>query len=192
MSESPNQDPSAIDAFPGMVLAAVPILRDPNFYRSVVLICDHNEEGTFGLVLNRETDMEPDQVLEELGKPGDTIRIGGPVQSNTLHYLHELGTQIKESIPLVEGLWWGGDFDSLKGEMALRTSEGAIRYFLGYSGWGEGQLASEIVEGSWAVARMRPEWLFRTDSADLWREVMLSLGGDWALMANYPDDPRLN
>lgn len=175
-----------------MVLAAVPILRDPNFYRTVVLICDHNEEGTFGLVLNRETDMEPDQILEELGKPGDTIRIGGPVQPNTLHYLHELGGPIKESIPLVDGLWWGGDFDSLKQEMAGRTSEGDIRYFLGYSGWGEGQLEAEITEGSWAVARMQADWLFRTDSAELWRTVMLSLGGDWALMANYPDDPRLN
>ncbi|NNE72002.1 MAG: YqgE/AlgH family protein [Rhodothermales bacterium] len=187
-----SQEPNAVAPFPGMVLAAVPILRDPNFYRSVVLVCDHNPEGTFGLVLNREMELEPGQILDELEGAYGVIRSGGPVQPNTLHYLHELGGRIEDTVSIVDGLWWGGDFESLKAEVAAPTSEGTIQFFLGYSGWGEGQLEQEIQEGSWAVATMRPEWLFGADPEGIWREVMLSLGGDWALMANYPDDPRLN
>lgn len=177
---------------PGMVLAAVPILHDPNFYRSVVLICDHNDEGTFGLVLNRETELEPGEILEDLGTASAPVRSGGPVQPNTLHYLHELGPRVADALPIVDGLWWGGDFDSLKAELTEPTSEGMTTFFLGYSGWGEGQLEDEIRQGSWAVAQMEPAWLFASEADGMWRDVMLSLGGDWALMANYPDDPRTN
>ncbi|MBO6778958.1 MAG: YqgE/AlgH family protein [Rhodothermales bacterium] len=169
----------------------MPILRDPNFYRSVVLVCDHNEEGTFGLVLNRETDVTPDQIMDELDPVGEPVRIGGPVQPNTLHYLHGLGEHIDDAIEVANGLWWGGDFEVFK-EVVSNDGQGPARLFLGYSGWGEGQLEEEIEEGSWAVATMRADWAFEVGPDSLWREVMLSLGGDWALMANYPDDPRTN
>ncbi|MFT5141643.1 MAG: putative transcriptional regulator [Rhodothermales bacterium] len=190
MKAEPDADSTPLRV--GVVLAAVPILRDPNFYRSVVLICDHNDSGSFGLVLNRDTSIEPESIMEELGPADKTVRIGGPVQPNTLHYVHEFGDRIAESIRMADGLWWGGDFDELKRELAEPTLEAGVRLFMGYSGWGTGQLQDELDEGSWVVAPVRSEWVFRTDPDAVWRQVMLSLGGEWALVANYPDDPRLN
>ena len=177
---------------PGVVLAAVPVLRDPNFYRTVVLVCEHGEDGTFGLVLNRDTEIDPSEIMDELGPAGRTVRIGGPVQTDTLHFLHEFGDRIPEAIEVQDGVWWGGDFDALKEQLAEPSTEAGVRLFLGYSGWGGGQLDAELEEGSWAVAHARAEWVFRTDPEDVWRQVMLRLGGDWALMANFPDDPRMN
>ena len=176
----------------GLVLAAVPILKDPNFYRTVVLICDHNEEGTFGLVLNRETELAPEQILEDLGAVGSAVSVGGPVQPGTLHYLHDLGEAVPGAVELVPGLWWGGDFETFKDAVSAPDFEGAVRLFLGYSGWGSGQLEAELEEGAWAVAGMKARWAFHTEPEQIWRQVMLSLGGEWELLANFPEDPRMN
>jgi len=180
------------DLRPGVVLVAVPMLLDPNFYRTVVLICDHNDEGSFGLILNRDTELPPSEFVESMGALTETVRFGGPVQPDTLHYVHDFGEEIPESIQVETDLWWGGDFDSVQSRIAPPEVDPGIRFFVGYAGWGDGQLKTEVDEGSWFVCPANGDWIFDTSPDELWRKAILSFGGETALLANYPDNPRLN
>jgi putative transcriptional regulator len=168
------------------------MLLDPNFYRTVVLICDHNEEGSFGLILNRDTELRPSEFVESVDAVPETVRFGGPVQPDTLHYVHDFGEDIPQAVQLEGHLWWGGDFDVVQSLLGGPDVQHGIRFFIGYAGWGAGQLEGEIEEGSWFVCQAKNAWVFETAPDELWRKAMLSLGGDLALLANYPDNPRMN
>lgn len=176
----------------GKLLIAKPYLGDPNFERSVVLICEHSEEGAFGLVLNQNTN----NVLSDFFDDVHTdipVGVGGPVETHTLHFLHTRGDAIEGSIELMEGLYWSGNFDQIK--TLLNTGvlkEGDIHFFLGYSGWGEGQLEEELKEDVWVLADARPDIVFQSDISQIWRSVLRNLGGNYIIMANSPVDPRLN
>lgn len=184
---------SADDVHAGTILIAPPLSDDPNFRRTVVLICEHNEDGTFGLILNRELELHLGDVLEELESYSEPAFLGGPVQQNTLHYLHRLGDEIPESIPLANGVYWGGDFESVKGLVGIgRAAPDDLRFFLGYSGWTAGQLANEIEMGGWILSDVRPDLVFVEDKGRIWRDALRRMGGEFAILANFPDDPRMN
>ncbi len=167
--------------------------EDPNFYRTVVLVCEHDEEGSFGLILNRPLELLLTDVLEEDDLPSKQICLGGPVQQNTLHYLHRLGADVANSIDVTDGIFWGGEFDRLK--ELLRdgaASEDDVKLFLGYAGWSPGQLDDEIAADGWIVTPATADLVFSSDASRLWRAVLRTMGGSYATMANFPDDPRLN
>lgn len=180
----------------GTLLLAAPALADPNFRRAVILLCAHNAEGTFGLVLNRPLPLQLGDVLEEPALPGAMDRRlyqGGPVQIETLHFLHAEPDAVPDAVRIVDGVGWGGSFD----EAIARLAEGAIasdavRFFLGYAGWGPDQLHEELEEGSWIVAEASADLIFEEGDDALWRRLMRGLGSEYALLANYPDDPRMN
>ena len=178
---------------PGSLLLAPPMSGDPNFRRSVVLVCEHTDEGSFGLILNRPLELQLSDVLEDEGMPPQQIALGGPVQQNTLHYLHRLGDQLEDSISVVDGVFWGGDFDRLKALYRDGTaSDENVRLFLGYAGWSPGQLEEEIGMDGWIVTPAQMHFVFSSDAERLWRTVLRAMGGTYATMANFPDDPRLN
>ncbi|MEM9997066.1 MAG: YqgE/AlgH family protein [Bacteroidota bacterium] len=176
---------------PGTVLIAEPALRDPNFRRTVVLLCEHSDEGTFGLILNRPTGHHLSDVLDEpLGFDAELYQ-GGPVQLDTLHFLHPYG-EIDGSIPVLDGVWWGGRFEEAVTMIDAAEAEAeAFRFFAGYAGWGPGQLDSEVEGDGWVVRPGHRRLVYDSD-AHLWREVVMALGGEYRLLANYPDDPSLN
>lgn len=177
----------------GTLLVATPILEDPNFRRTVILLCEHGEEGSFGLVLNRPLALRPGEVFESLSAVPHPIAYGGPVQPETLHFLHRLGDRMPESAEVVGDVRWGGDFERLQALLESNPGlAGRLRFFMGYSGWGEGQLDSEVDEGAWIKAPGRMATVFPDDAEAMWRDVLLGLGGEYALLANYPADPRLN
>ncbi len=177
----------------GALLVAPPMQDDPNFQRAVVLLCDHNEEGSFGLVLNRQLSLQLGDILEELEAYKPPLLLGGPVQPNTLHYVHRLGNSISDAIEVVDGVYWGGDFESVKETVQTGNAQAqSLRFFLGYAGWTAGQLGQEIEAGGWIVANGEPDFIFSTEPAGLWRAVLLRMGGEYAWLANFPDDPRLN
>lgn len=177
----------------GSVLISEPFLKDPNFDRTVVLICEHNDDGTFGLVLNRPVDVTLGEVLEELEGIPKELLIGGPVQQNTLHFIHKLGDEIVDSIELVNGIYWGGDFEQLKTKMTSEDIDlDKIKFFIGYSGWDSGQLEMEIKEKSWFVADLGDNSIFEADSTNMWKRVLEIMGGELKWLANSPSDPRLN
>ncbi len=178
---------------PGILLIAPPMLADPNFRRTVVLLCEHNDEGSFGLILNRPLSLRLGEVLDGIDAYTDPLFFGGPVQPNTLHFLHRYGELVPGASAVVDGVAWGGDFDVMKTliEAESPTSRD-LRFFLGYAGWSSGQLDEEIRQGGWILSDASAEDVFAEAPERLWRSVLRKKGGDYAILANFPDDPRLN
>ncbi|WP_420155655.1 YqgE/AlgH family protein [Siphonobacter sp.] len=177
----------------GSLLLAEPFLGDENFERSVVLICEHNEQGTFGLVLTQTTELLLDDVIEDDIYPDVPLFVGGPVEKNTLHYIHRRPDLIEGSTELQDGLFWSGDFEQIKKLLNLGSlPAGDIRFFIGYSGWGEGQLSDELNRDSWIVSNTRPGQLFDCPTDQLWRSTLRDMGGAYRVLSHYPTDPRLN
>ena len=178
---------------PGSLLVAEPPMPDPNFKRTVILLCEHNMEGSFGLVLNRPTGVRLAEVATvELGFDADLWH-GGPVQPETLHYLHPYGDLVEGALPVLEGVYWGGDFDTVHAEIEQgRFDPEAFRFFVGYSGWGSGQLDAEVEDGSWIVLGASESIAFAEKDDALWRQILRGLGGEYALLSTFPDDPRMN
>lgn len=177
----------------GRLLISEPFLPDPNFDRTVVLLCEHNEEGSFGFVVNKPSILKAGEVMDELKNFDHEIFIGGPVQQDTLHFIHR-SAKINNGEPILENIYWGGTFDQVLFLADTRQLQGAeIKFFLGYSGWGPGQLRDEIDQDSWIVCNfVTEELLFETEPALMWRKALSNMGGRFSVYANYPVDPNLN
>ena len=176
----------------GRLLISEPFLPDPNFERTVVLLCEHNQDGSFGFVLNKPSIAKVNEVIQDLSVEREAF-IGGPVQQDTLHYLHRI-SDLKEALPITESIFWGGDFDELQSGLDIHTiSQNDVRFFLGYSGWGAGQLEAEIAEDSWIVCDyISDQLLFDTPPELMWRQALSNMGGRFSVYSNYPIDPNLN
>ena len=183
---------------PGTLLISKPFLGDPNFERSVVLLCrDEPNDGTFGLVLNRLTNLTLGDVLtlppQAVAAASELpLFVGGPVKSNTLHYLHRWA-DLPGATPLGQEVYWGGDFDLLLGLLASGAVAGSeVRLFAGYSGWSKGQLANEMQGQSWIRHPASAGKVFTLASDAFWRDILWEKGGRFKVLANYPTDPSLN
>ncbi len=175
---------------PGDLLVAEPFMKDPNFKRSVVLICDHNNEGSFGLVMNRKLELRLNDVMPDFPEFEVPIFEGGPVGVDTLHFIHNK-PELEGAKKLRADLYWSGNFEQLKlmvESQAITTQD--IRFFIGYSGWSDGQLAQEMTYSSWMICRNFDNYLIQSDR--LWHQVLNHMGGDYKMVANYPEDPELN
>jgi putative transcriptional regulator len=180
------------------LLISQPFLGDPNFERSVVLLCRHDEEdGSFGLVLNRASNLQLADVLQ-LPIPVDSavaqmpLFLGGPVQPDTLHYLHQR-PDVPEAIALGQDVYWGGDFAALLGLLLSGDlAPESVRFYAGYSGWTAGQLADEIGENVWIVHPDAAGKVFTLDNDAFWQAILREKGGRYRALSNYPVDPRLN
>lgn len=178
----------------GSILISEPYLGDPNFERSVVLICNHSEtEGSFGLVLNRLSNLKLSDVVEVYNEEFDVVLgVGGPVQYNTLHYVHRI-PQLEQAVKLSEDVYWGGDFEMLRTLIGTgEVTPDDIKFFLGYSGWTSGQLQEEIDKNVWIVNNNATNKLFNLEADTLWRNILRQMGGKYKVLSNYPTDPRLN
>ena len=182
-----------IDLGPGILLIADPFLKDPNFLRTVVFLCEHKEEGSFGFVLNRQYENTLDELIPELEGNKVPVYYGGPVQQDTIHFLHQYPDDIPGGIEVLKGVWWGGSFEKLvdlihKGEIDFNR----IRFFIGYSGWGDGQLKGEMEEKTWLTVKATRKLIFHRIADDIWKDALKQLGGDYEMMINFPIDPQLN
>jgi putative transcriptional regulator len=178
---------------PGVLLIADPFLKDPNFMRTVVFLCEHQDEGSFGFVLNRNYDYTLDELVNGLDDLSLPVFYGGPVQMDTIHFLHQYPEKIPGGYEISEGVYWGGDFDVAiqmirKGEVNLQR----IRFYIGYSGWGTGQLNDELKEKSWLTVKANRKIIFHKETEEIWKESLKLLGGDYEMMINFPIDPQLN
>jgi putative transcriptional regulator len=179
----------------GVLLLSDPFMPDTNFERSVVLICSHKEsEGTFGFILNKMLDVTlSDLVNDETILPDVPVYLGGPVEQNTLHFIHSVGDKIQGSFEIAPGVFWGGNFTQMINCVADREVDiDEVRFFVGYSGWDDGQLDDEIKSNSWILSSVHKDVIFDFDDKELWRNVLKHLGGKYKQMSNYPIDPRLN
>jgi putative transcriptional regulator len=177
----------------GTLLIAEPFLKDPNFQRTVVLICEHQEEGTLGFVLSRRHQVWLDDVMPDFEGLKIPVFYGGPVQEDTLHFIHALGDQVPGSVEVAPGIYWGGDID--RALTLLRSREAShqdFRFFIGYSGWGTGQLEQELKEKSWITSPANGDLVFSSDENSIWKNALKRMGGDYELMVHFPTDPSLN
>jgi putative transcriptional regulator len=182
-----------IDPGPGVLLIADPFLKDPNFLRTVVLLCEHNEEGSFGFVLNRQYENTLDELIPELEDHKIPVYYGGPVQQDTIHFVHQYPEDIPGGVEIMTGIWWGGDFESVVDMLKKGTIEhDKIRFYIGYSGWSEGQLEEEMKEKTWLTVQANRALIFLADYAEVWKLSIKELGGEYEAIVNYPIDPQLN
>jgi putative transcriptional regulator len=177
----------------GRLLVSGPFLSDPYFRRTVVLLCEHDAEGSFGFVLNRFIDTDISAIMENMPPVLSRVSIGGPVQSGNLYYLHTLGPRVEGSISVVDGIHMGGDFEQLRSMLATDPKLGKhVRFFVGYSGWGQGQLSRELQERAWLVTKGSKRRVMNTQERDIWGETLRGMGGAYSPLANFPEDPTLN
>ena len=197
----------------GKLLLSEPFMSDPNFKRSVILLASHNEEGSVGFVLNQPMPARPEggeinleQIVEEFKGCKLPVYDGGPVQRDSLFYVHTLGDAVPDSIPIIDGLFWSGNFETIKALIkGNKISENEIRLFVGYSGWEAKQLENEIQQNSWLVAPATVELVMspvgyksngvssgKSSDEKFWNQVVKSMGKDYSVLANFPENPLWN
>ncbi len=176
----------------GRILIAEPGLIDQYFKRSVVLIVEHNENGTVGFVLNRLLDFSLPELLPDFPDFEVKVSVGGPVSPQSIHFIHTLGNKVPDSNKIFDGLYWGGDFNYIKSLItANKISSNQIRFFIGYSGWSVEQLDREIKEESWVVTNLSPVEIMNGED-DLWMKTVQKLGNKFKPWTLYPENPSLN
>lgn len=177
----------------GRLLVSEPFLADGYFRRAVVLLTEHGANGSVGFILNKPLDIKIEEAIPGFPEFNFPALFGGPVQRDQLYYVHTLGEKIKDSVKIAEGLWWLGDFDQVK-DMITKKEIGVneIRFFIGYSGWEKDQLKNEIKEKSWFVSKADLDLIFSEKPEELWQIAVKKMGADFAMMANFPEDPSLN
>lgn len=183
------------DSTAGKLLIAEPMLGDPNFDRTVVLMIEHTPEGALGVVLNRPTDLEVGAVLHEwadLAATPPVLYMGGPVEQNGVL---ALGRRRPDAPPLPGWSAVLGDLGTVDlhlGPDGVAGGLDGIRFFAGYSGWGGGQLEAELAESAWLVVEAATEDVFAPDPGVMWRAVLRRQGGKTAMLADFPSHPSLN
>jgi putative transcriptional regulator len=179
----------------GIFLVAAPSLRDPNFRQSVVLLCEHGPEGALGVVVNRPTAMSIAEALPHvpiIEGEGHVLYAGGPVQTNQVMLLYR-GEQLPENAHHVfDGVCLGGDMAVVERILTGASTKESFRAYLGYSGWGPGQLESEMKAGSWIALPADAALVFEKDPSRVWNEIVSSLGEPYRHYADMPFDPSCN
>lgn len=177
----------------GILLIADPFLQDPNFLRTVVCLCEHGEEGTVGFVLNKKMNINLSEYVPELEGIDVTVYEGGPVQKNTLHFLHAYPDLIPGSLEVCKNVYWGGNFETLLILLKNRDLDLAkIKLFMGYSGWSPGQLDDEMKERSWLTVEATHTLVMKETYDQVWKQSLKQLGGKYEQLIHYPLDPQLN
>ena len=176
----------------GKILISEPFALDTYFHRSVVLLTEHNEKGSFGFILNKPVNIPVNEILKDFPEANFNVAIGGPVNKNSVHYIHTLGDKIPNSINICENVFWGGDFDILKQLVKQGAiKEHQLRFFIGYSGWEAKQLDDEISKNYWIVSEINSEKIMNVKK-DYWKNILDSLGEKFKIWANSPQNPNMN
>jgi len=161
--------------------------------RTVVFICEHQAEGSFGFVLNKRYEQTLDELIISVDGFPIPVYYGGPVQVDTIHFLHQYPELIPGGKEVMEGVYWGGDFEIITQLVKKNKIDlSKIRFFLGYSGWSEGQLNNEIKEKTWLSVSATQRLVFHPYPDEIWKDSLKHLGGDYEMMINFPIDPQLN
>ena len=177
----------------GRVLISEPFLSDIYFKRSIVFLTEHNDQGTVGFVLNKPVRIPVNEIIEDFPEIEAEISLGGPVGTNTVHYIHTLGDLIPNSVKVYKDIYWGGEFDAVKNLIKSGLiKKDQIRFFVGYAGWKPKQLENEISENSWVIAELAPEIIMETVDDDIWKETLIEMGKKYKLWANFPENPGMN
>ena len=178
----------------GSLLIAEPsIIGDLSFNRSVILLADHNPLGSVGFILNKQLDYNLKDLIENTDSDFP-IYNGGPVEQDNLYFIHKSPELIPNSIEISNGIFWGGDFSTVLDLInADKITSEDIKFFLGYSGWEENQLAYELKSQAWLVTNNTYDnEIISKSSTEFWKEKMLELGDSYSIWSNAPENPSYN
>jgi putative transcriptional regulator len=172
----------------GQLLLAEPFMVDPNFHRAAVLLCEHDQEGSMGLILNKLTGMGITDIVSELPAFDAPVYYGGPVHTDSLQFIHDVGDLLEDSLEISKGVWWGGDFENLKFLISCGLLEPQrVRFFIGCAGWSGGQLEEEMETSSWVLSPMDANYAFKSAPTELWSQAMYNKGNRFEIIADIPE-----
>jgi putative transcriptional regulator len=182
------------DPAKGKLLISDPFLDEDYFRRSVVYLCEHNDDGSFGFVVNNFISINLNELDESLPKVETHISLGGPMEVNSLYFIHQFGDQIENSAEISPGVFLGGDFQQLSNKIVEDESNiSKVRFIIGYAGWKRKQLQEEIENNAWIVKELSsPFQLFESKSRLSWKRMMFDLGGKYKIMSKFPLTPMNN
>lgn len=178
----------------GNLLIAEPtIIGDSSFNRSIVLLADHNAEGSIGFILNKPLEYNINDLVPEIEVPFKVYN-GGPVEQDNLYFIHKVPDLIPNSLEISLGVYWGGDFNNVAELIANNEiKETDIRFFLGYSGWEVNQLENELKTNSWLVTEnIYKKDIISKDYESFWKEKMVEFGEEYSIWSNAPENPNYN
>ncbi len=178
----------------GTFLISTPEIDMGIFFRSVILICEHNANGSFGLVINKSLELDlPEDIInmQSLANPNVGIRAGGPVQTNQMMLLHTCSTIPHQTLQICDGVYLGGDLQFLQ-EVVTEANGTPIHLCFGYAGWGQGQLEREFLDGSWYIHPATASQVFYTKPERLWGSLLREMGGKYSTLSMIPEDLSVN
>ena len=177
----------------GNLLIAEPSsITDSSFNRSIILLSEHNENGSVGFVLNKPSQFLLKDLVFDIHSDL-RVFVGGPVEPNNLYFVHTVPELIPNSIEISDGMYWGGNYEAVKSllnQNLIKNNE--IRFFLGYSGWSEEQLEYELKDKAWKIIENTYSNVFTIKDSESWKEKMMEMGGKYIIWANSPEDPNQN
>ena len=191
--EALHMDNNSIRLSRGILLLGSVLLADSNFMRSVILLCEHSEKGSVGLILNKRLSLPLSTLINNLQGWDAPIYYGGPVQQDSLFILHSHHGLDCDSIQVLPDVFLGGHCDIIiRNLVRKRADPSTFRLFLGYSGWSGKQLSYELKNGSWYLSQGSKESVFREDYRNHWRNTLKSMGNEYKLFSLFPDNPLFN
>ena len=176
----------------GRVLISEPFMDDEHFSRSVIYLCEHNANESYGFILNQVLSATLSELINEIDNKEFSVCYGGPVSSDSLFYFHNLGDKIINSKKIAKNLWTGGDFHQLVDLINNHQIDSSnIRFFLGYSGWSKDQLIKEIADNTWIVSEYDSNKVISLND-NLWQAILSDKGGKYKVVSNCLKDPTSN
>ncbi|MFZ4522583.1 MAG: YqgE/AlgH family protein [Bacteroidales bacterium] len=176
----------------GSILISEPSLRDFYFRQSVILLAEHNEEGSFGVIINKPIEARMKDIIKGFTGYHLPVYLGGPVKTDSIFFIHTR-EDVDQSVPIMQGLYWGGDLDAIRELLKKKLMDpGEIRFFIGYSGWSPNQLDRELKEKSWVLSQTTVNEVINNKPETLWSNYLKNMGQDYAIWANFPADPTFN
>jgi putative transcriptional regulator len=177
----------------GLTLVAHPFINDGWFRRSVVLLAEHNKNGSLGFVLNKPAFVRIKDILPNYPDVIYPVLSGGPVAENQLFFLHRFPQDVEGSLSIGSGYFWGGNFHQLM-ELIRKRVAGfeTTRFFMGYSGWESGQLEHEVNEKAWMLQKSSISELLKFQTQDCWGNMLKKMGSNFSVLADYPFEPSMN
>ena len=177
----------------GRLLIAEPFMIDPYFKRSVVLLTEHKKEGSLGFILNQPLNISINDTLKDFPTFDAPIFMGGPVQTDSLFYIHTQGEIISESEHIVDNLYWSGNFNQLKQMVAnQQIFPHEVMFFIGYSGWDYPQINNEVKSNSWIISDLNKFSITDFKQEHFWKIALQKMGPQYSMLSNFPEDPSLN
>lgn len=177
----------------GSFLVAHPTLLEDTFFKSIILITHHSNEETIGLIINKPSKIMLHEIINDLPDSNFPVYVGGPVAKNSIHFIHQIGEEIPNSIKIMNDLYFGGDFEKVKKLIwQKKLDKNQIRFFAGYSGWEANQLENEIKEHSWFIKKKNKSMCMRYSDSELWSKIIRAMDEKYAIWSNLPKNPSLN